>query len=224
MSLQKLYEDLLTLRPQIDEKLKDVSFENIKELALWLAKSESYKKLKLKDNQIIMLGVFCDIWIKEKKKLSQIGVEDDIFYGVNSLASLEKKYQTIQFGLLRLETPMPEEYYEQAVEQMIKYRVSGIALYKILMSDTEQRKKNINKLSVILKNKGCIVTAIYLLQEAREGFPGDKDILMELADCWLAGGQLEQAYQCLMEIRKPDGQTKKLIQEMKEAIECEKAE
>lgn len=224
MGFQKLYEELLTLRPQIDEKLKDVNFEKIKELQLWLAKSESYKLLRIRDNQLMKLGEFCSIWIEEKRKLSQVGIDEDIFYGVDSLESLERKYLAIQFGLMRLETSMPVEYYEQAVENFISYHVSGIALYRIIMRETWRSRQNIVKLSGLLIDRGEIMTAIFLLQEAKQEFPGDKDILLGLADCWSSGGQFYQAYQCLLEIKKPDKKTRELIKELEEALKSEETE
>lgn len=224
MGFQKLYEELLTLRPQIDEKLKDVSFEKIKELELWLAKSESYRLCMGKDTQLKMLKIFCDIWIEEKRKLPQLGIDEDIFYGVDSLAMLEKKYLTIQFGLLRLETPMPEEYYEQVIDSIIKYRVSGIALHRIIVMETRQRRENIVNLSQRMKNRGEIMRAVFLLQLGAEDFLGDREILCQLADCWLAGGQIHQACQCLEKINRPNKEIKKLIWELREVQENEKAE
>lgn len=221
MGFQQRYEELLALRPQIDERLTDLNFAKIKELQLWLAKSESFKILKTRDNQLTYLDVFCHIWLEEKKKLSQIGIDTDIFYGVDSLESLERKYLTVQFGVLRLETSMPIEYYEQAVDDFIDYHISGIALYAILMRETAQREENIAKLANLLIDRGEIMTAFFLLQKGKEAFPKNKKILLRLSDCWLAGGQHSQAYQCLLEIKKPDRKTKELIQTLKETLRDE---
>lgn len=223
MGSQQQYEELLALRPQIDERLRNLNFEKIKDLQLWLAKSVSYKILKNRDNQLIFLDEFCQIWLEEKQKLSQVGIDTDIFYGVDSLESLERKYLTIQFGILRLETPMPVEYYEQAVDDFIDYHISGVALYKILMRETAQREENIVKLAGLLLDRNQIVTAIFLLQKGKERFPQNKDIILRLSDCWLAGGQLHQAYQCLLEIKKPDRKTKELIQMLKETLQDEES-
>lgn len=221
MGFQQKYEELLALRLQIDERLRDLNFEKIKDLQLWLAQSGSFHTLKVRDNQLIFLDEFCQIWLEEKQKLSQMGIDTDIFYGVDSLETLERKYLAIQFGILRLETPMSVEYYEQAVDDFIDYHISGIALYKILMRETAQREENIVRLAGLLLDRDQIVTAIFLLQKGKETFPQNKDIVLRLSECWLVGGQLHQAYQCLLEIEKPDRKMKELIQKLKENLHDE---
>ena len=183
MGFQQQHEELLALRPEIDERLRDLNFEKIKELQLWLAKSESFKILKVRDNQLIFLDEFCRIWLEEKKKLSQMGINTDIFYGVDSLEALERKYLTIQFGILRLETPMSVEYYEQAVDDFINYHISGIALYQILMRETARREENIVRLAGLLLDRKQMVTAVFLLQKGKETFPQNKDIILSLFEC-----------------------------------------
>ncbi len=218
MGYEQQYEELLELCPQIDEKLKELNFEKIKELFIWLAKSASYQKLKQKENQLIMLDVFCQIWLEEKKRLETVGISEDIFFGVDSLKTLEKKYLTIQFGALRLETAMPVEYYQQAVDEIIDYRVSGIALHTIIMRETAERAENIVKLGRLLKQKGQTVTALFLLQKGNESYPQDQEILLELADCWLEGEQYNQAYECLQKIQKPDENVLELLRMLEKAV------
>lgn len=218
MELQQQYEKLTTLRSEIDERLKCLNFQKIKELILWRAKSEDFQKFVKKDNQLSMLETFCQIWLEEKKKLSELGIGEDIFYEVDSLKTLEQKYLTIWFGILRLETPMPAEYYEQAVDSMIAYKVSGIALYKILMHETVQRENNIVKLAGLLKERGQIVTALSLLQCGRDTYSQNGEILLELADCWLEKGKLEQAYDCLKQIPSPGQEIQELMGELENAL------
>lgn len=218
MELQQQYEKLKVLRSEIDEKLKDLNFESVKELMLWQAKSEDFKKLQNKDTQLNMLAAFSRIWLEEKKKLAEVGIEEDIFYRVYSLQTLEQKYLTVQFALLRLETPMPVEYYEQAVDALIDYKVSGIALCKILIRETAKREQNILKLAGLLKEKGQTMTARFLLQCGREAYPGNEEMLLELADCWIEEGNLEQSYECLKQIQSPSREIQELIGELKNAI------
>ncbi|MCH5275121.1 MAG: tetratricopeptide repeat protein [Lachnospiraceae bacterium] len=218
MGLQQQYEELKALRSEIDGKLNNLDFQKIKELILWQAKSEDFKKLHIKDTQLSMLAVFCEIWADEKKKLVEAGIWEDIFYKVDSLQTLEQKYLTVQFGLLRLETPMPVEYYEQAVDDLIAYRVSGIALYRLIMRETACKEQNILKLAGLLKEKEQITTARFLLQYGRETYPGNEEILLELADCWLEEGNLEQSYECLKQMQSPSMEIQELIGELENAI------
>lgn len=218
MELQQQYEKLKVLRREIDEKLKDLNFQKIKELILWQAKSEDFKKLQSKDTQLSMLAAFCGIWTDEKNELVEAGIWEDIFYKIDSLEALEQKYLTIQFGLLRLETLMPVEYYEQAVDSLIAYRVSGIALYKIIMRETAHKEQNILKLAKLLKGKGQVVTARFLLQCGKKSYPGDEEMLLELAACWLKEGNPEQSYNCLKQIQRPSREIQELIGELENAI------
>lgn len=218
MELQQQYEKVKALRLEIDEKLKDMDFQKVKELILWQAKSEDYREFRYKDNQLSLLEVYCRIWKDEKNKLVEAGIWEDIFYKVNSLETLEQKYLTIQFGLLRLETPMPAEYYEQAVDDMIAYRVSGIGLHRIIMEETEQKEQNILKLAGLLKEKGQITTARFLLQCGKDSYPENEEMILELADCWLEEGNLEQANNCLKQIQRPSREIQELIGELENAI------
>ena len=218
MELQQQYEKLEVLHRELNEKLKDLDFQKIKELILWLAKSEDFNELKEKDNQLSMLEAFCRIWTDEKSKLVEAGIWEDIFYKVDSLETLEQKYLTVHFGLLRLETPMPAEYYEQAVDDMIAYRVSGIGLYRILMRETARKEQNILKLTGLLKEKGQIMTARFLLQCGKETYPENEEMLMELADCWLEEENLQQAYNCLKLIQSPSREIQELMGELENAI------
>ena len=219
MEYEQKYKELLTLKYQIDEKLENLNFEKIKELIIWLTHSKSYQKLKRKDNQLNMLEIFCQIWLEEKKMLDALGISEDIFYAVNSLDSLEKKYLTIQFGVLRLETIMPKEFYTQAVEAMIDLKVSGIALYRIIIQETLEIDKNIVKLAKILKENGKIITALSLLQKGNEFNPENTEIILELSDCWMEGEQWGQAYESLRAIKKPSEEVRELLQ-MLEKVLC----
>ena len=85
MKIEQQYQKLIELQKEINDRLKDLNFEKVKDLILFLAKSESFQKLKKKDNQMIILDCFCSVWIDEKKQLEPLGVQEDIFYGVNYL-------------------------------------------------------------------------------------------------------------------------------------------
>lgn len=221
MNIQQQYEALLKLQPEIDKRLKDPDFQEIKELLLWLAKSEAFQKLKKKRNSLSMLDCFGSIWLEEKKKLTKIGIEDDIFFGIHSLADVERKYQIMKFGMLRMETAMPEAYYRQVIDEMIDYRISGIALAQIIIRETCTREKNIIKVSRLLKEQGQIVTAIMLLEKAEEYYPQNEEIILELADCWITGQQWERALACLEKMENPGESSLKLKKELEQVISNE---
>ena len=60
--------------------------------------------------------------------------------------------------------------------------------------------------------------ALFLLQKGSEVFPKNKEILLELADCWMFGEQWKQAYDCLKKIKKPKKEVRELIQMLEKVI------
>lgn len=215
MKIQEQYQVLLEIKPQIDDKLKNLDFGKIKELILWLAKSEKFQKVKNRDNQLRKLDSVCKIWMEEKKKLTSRSIDDDIFRQIDSLSSLEQKYLTIQYDILRMETPMPEEYYYQVVEDFDRYGISGVALCRIADCETEKAESNILKIAKLLKQNKHYTLAVELLQYAGDTFKNKDEFMLELADCWITGQMWKEAYDCLKKIENPDAQVKQTMKELK---------
>lgn len=218
MKREELYEEWLGLRPQIDERLRNLDFAKTKEMLLWLAKSESYRRLKIMENQLIILDFFCSVWLEEKKRLPEVGIDEDIFWGVHSLEDMEKKYHSLYFGVMRFEVAMPEEYYEQVIDTVIDYRISGIALARIIIRETEQIVKNILKAASQLRERNQFAVEMILLEEAEKFYPKNEEILLQLADCWMFGQQWERARECLAKIDKPQIRTHELIKDLEKKI------
>lgn len=218
MKIEERYRELLNLKRDINEKLVNLTFEKTKELVLWLKTNTMFQRLNKEDNQMNMLDCFCNLWIEEKKQLESIGIHEDIFYGIQSLEDVEEKYLTIKYCALRIENKVPMELCEQVVEELIVYHVSGIAMGKIFLLESSRRVENVVRLSQILKGKGETIRALYLLQYVDREYPHNKDILVELADCWLAGQQWKQAYDCLKQVEEEDKSVGELLQELEKVI------
>lgn len=218
MKIQDKYKELVQLKKEINKKLSRNGFQEIKELMLWLANSNSYQNLKTKDNQLIALECFCNIWLEEKKQLEQLGIHEDVFNMVTSLEDVERKYSAIKYCALRIENNMPEEYCDWALAELIDYKISGIAMAQIIISETYKRKQNIVELSRYLKERQQLVTAVTLLQQALKTYEKEGDLLLELADCWMIGQQWKQAYEILKQIEKPDEEIQGLIKELEKVI------
>lgn len=220
MRLEQQYEELLRLKKEINQRLqKGTDFEEIKELMLYLARDKAYFKLKTEENQIIMLDLFFNIWLKEKKKLPDLGVETDVFYTVSSLDDVERKYQRIKYCGLRIENAVPDDYIEQALEWLIENRVSGIAIGTILASETKEKAENILHIEQRLRQRGDSLNALLLIQYANEKFPGQEKLLLEEADIWLEGQQFERVLELLSQIEKPSLQIKQFIEELRQVTE-----
>ena len=221
MGTTQRYEELQLLVKEIDDRLQEVNFQKIKELMFWLMKSEIYQKLKIKENKLIRLKRFLDIWLEEKKQLVMLGIQEDIFYEVHSLADIEKKYEIIQYSGLRVENEVPSFLCEEIVDELIEYKVSGIAICKIIIWETYKREKNILKISRILKEKNQVITANILLKEALKVYLENEEMWIELAECWMLGQQWNQALDCLLKIKEPKIEVQELIKELEKVIENE---
>lgn len=220
MRLEEQYQELLRLKREIDQRLKEgTDFEKIKELMLYLAKDKVYFKLKEKENQMIMLECFFNIWLREKKKLPDLGVETDIFHKVSSLDDMEQKYQRIKYCGLRIENAVPKDYIEQALEQLIEEQVSGIAIGTIIRKETEKKEQNILSVTHYLRQRGDSLNALLLIQYANEKFPGKEKLLLEEADIWLEGQHFERVLELLSQIENPSMQIKGLIEELRQVAE-----
>lgn len=220
MRLEEQYQELLRLKREIDQRLKmGTDFGKIKELMLYLAQDKAYFKLKEKENQMIMLECFLNIWLREKKKLPDLGVETDIFYKVSSLDDMEQKYQRIKYCGLRIENAVPGDYIEQALEQLIEEQVSGIAIGTIIRKETEKREENILYIAQCLRRRGDSLNALLLMQYANEKLPGRQNLLLEEADIWMEGQHFERVLELLSQIENPPMQIKGLIEELRQVTE-----
>lgn len=217
MKICQQYEELISLRNTINQKLLEQSFQGRKELILWLSKSKMYQKLKNKDNQLIYLDCACKIWLQEKKKLTALGIGDDFFSQITSLEEIEQRYLTVKFAGLRLEQEMPVEYWIQAVEKMLAQRVSGIAAFAIFQTETLVKEENLLKLAKLLKESGNNLQALVLLRESLQAYAENEAMRLELADCWLERGDIKEAYVCLKEAEHPSENVQGLIRELEDA-------
>ncbi len=218
MKRAEQYENLIKLKRVINERLQDLDFAKIKELILWLTKSIEFQKIKSKDNQFSMLDTFMNLWIEEKKQLEPMGIQEDIFTGITSLEDVESKYLAVKYCALRLENDVPEEFCEQGLENIVELKISGITLARIITFETLDRQGNMIKMARRLKDRGQLLTAIHLLQNGLKSFPKEKDMLLELTDCWIMGQQWRPAYECLKEIESPDQEIQELMSELEKVM------
>ena len=223
MKLQQQYKEIVKIKQQINERLENLNFKKIKELILWLAQNESFQRLESRDTQLDLLNTLCKIWIEEKRLLDAVGVATDIFEGIDSLEAVEQKIWTMVYTALRMEMGVPEEHYGQLIDGLVDSGVSGIAWYAIINTYTEKREQNILKMAKALKQRGQIVTVMMLLQVAVEIYPENKDMMLELANCWLEGNQWKQAYDCLKKIKKPDEDVREIVKELEKVLSNENA-
>lgn len=214
--LGQQYRELLRLKNEINQRLgTGTDFQSIKDLMLYLAKERTYAKLKSAENQLIVLESFFNIWLKEKRKLPELGIDTDIFDHVFSLKDVEQKYQRIKFCGLRIENNVPEECCEQGIEWLREDKVSGLAIGKIIVDETKNREKNLLYIARGLKEKGDLINAVLLLQYANEAFPGQEKLLLEESKIWREGHQFERALMLLTKIDSPSQETEKLTEELR---------
>lgn len=219
MKIEKQYRELLRIKKEINQRIENgTDFQRIKELMLYLAQEKAYSKLKCTDNQLMKLDCFFNIWLEEKKKLSDFGIEADIFYKVSSLDDVEWKYLKIQYCGLRIENLVPNEYCVQSLEQIIENEVSGLAIGRIIVFETKKREENLLYIARFLRQKGEIFNALLLLQYANEVFYANEKLLLEEADIWLEGQQWEKAIEVLSRIDKPSQNINEIKSKLRQVI------
>lgn len=218
MTIREHYHNLLEFEEELDGKLCDTSFEQIVELQKYLAKSDKYKKLKTKDNRLIMLDSFCKIWIDEKKNMLDVETEKDIFWHTANLTDIEHKYQDIKYFILRVENEVPESYIQEGLDRIEKWDASGIAIAYILLDESRNREENINCVYQLLLERSQVIKAIELLQYAQRKMPSNKDFYLAEANCWILGEQWKQALSCLLKIDNPDAEVLDLIEDIKQVL------
>lgn len=214
MKIEKQYRALLELEKEINERLKKNDFHSIKELILDLTKSPEFQKLKSKDNNMIMVDAFCNIWLQEMKQLPDWGISDNIFSSISSLNDIEEKYQTVKFLALRVENNVPEEFCREMLETVIEQKISGIAIARIVINESLNGVDNILKIASLLKEKMQLITAILMLEYAHKQYPENDDILLQIAECWMEGQQWEKTLECLQQLKNPDQSVNELIHEL----------
>lgn len=218
MKIEQQYRELIALKQEINDRLANLDYEKTKELILWLAQSQIFQKLKGKDNQLIYLDYFCGLWIKENKKRDSMGILTNILSNIDSLDSLERKHCAIKHCVLRIENKVPEEYCYEAIRAILADGVSGLAICDVSIRETAYPKENIIVIARYLKQMKQYPATVDLLQTALEQYKSNKQMLMELADCWMEAQQWTQAYDCLKKIKKPSRDIKLLIEELEKVI------
>lgn len=221
MRIEEQYKALWNVKNEINSRLVDLDIYKIKELILWLLRSEEYQRLKNKDSQLFILDFFTDIWTKEKKNMNSFEMQGDIFYGVDSLETMERKFAAAKFAVFRLENDMPREHCKSAVEELCRYHFSAYSLFEMIEGASLKKEENILYMARLLKESNELIRAVGLLQTGIEKYPTNKELLLELADCWLMAGQLEQAYECLLRIKQPGKKIREMIEELEKVVKHE---
>lgn len=219
MRLQQQYQELLRLQKEIDAHLgSGTDFSQMRRLMLFLAKDSGYSKLKTKENGLIQLDRFLSIWLEEKQKLPGLGIDRDIFYGIDGLAGVEQKYQRILYLGLRIENRVPQDYVSQAMDWLREWKISGIAVGRIIAGETQKGKDNLLRIAQEMKSRGDLPDAVQLLQYANEQYPGEEALLLEEAECWLQGEQFKKAYELLTRVKEPTAEVRQMMLELRQVM------
>ena len=218
MRIVEKYRVFQQIQAKINEKLENNTFEDVKELQLWLAKSSDYQRLKNEENSLIMLERFCKIWIEEKKNILISSNGEDIFEKINNLDQLGEKYLDIKYLVLKIENGVPIEYVQAGIEKIVNWNVSGLAVGTIINQESKDREKNALKCAELLMCHGELIRAIELLQYSQENISSIEDFFLQEADCWIQGKQWETALQCLKKIEQPNREIIELIKDLEQVV------
>lgn len=210
------------LKSEINRKLqKELNFLQMKELVLWMVKSIEFQRLYKKDNQLRMFKLCTDIWLNEKKHMDSFETKGDIFFGVQSLEDVERKILAAKLLMFRLENNVPYELCKDIVDEVMAYQYSPYALSRIAVERTEEPLNNLLKLSEVYKIRNDLVRAIGLLQCAEKIYEDEKQIYLNLADCWLMIQEYNRAYEYLCKIANPNTEIQNMIVELEKIVKYE---
>lgn len=222
MKLSHQYKELVELKAYINKALNQMDSDRIFTLSNELKSSEIYSKLLPKDSQLYMLSHFLHIFLREKNENVLTKENSNIFYGVDSLDTLEERFHIVEFGALRFENDFPEELCMEFIDQIIDGGFSSIAVCRIIRHETAKWRDNLIRISKALEGKGYGSKAIYLLNECMLSFPEDDEFKIILADVWIKKSCFDEAYRCLKLISNPDSQIKDIIKSLEGVIAFEK--
>ncbi|MBP3205362.1 MAG: hypothetical protein J6M66_08060 [Lachnospiraceae bacterium] len=164
MLRREKYELVSTMKAEIDRYLKNTDLQGIRRMQLFLANSEMFPKLRQADNQLYMLDRFCYIWRREKAKLLERGMDEDIFWQVHSLEELQRKYNVIKYAILRIENHFPQELSARALDEVIRYRISGTGIGVVIDQESFQKRNNMIQIAGLLEKRDQQGTAVMLLE------------------------------------------------------------
>lgn len=217
MKQSEKYHEITRLKDEINARLaKGNSLSDIADLALYLTHNQYYVRYYHSETQLLLLLRFLQIWQEEKQTLPALGIQETIFYQVDSLDTLEQKHRQIEYYGLRMENGVPESCCQELLDSLLEQKISGIALGKILKDKTEHVRDNVLAVSRELKHRLDLPNAILLLQYAMQEFPHDEELLLESADCWLQGQQYDKAYELLLKIENPSSEIQKMTDELRQ--------
>ena len=95
---------------------------------------------------------------------------------------MERKYQRIKYCGLRIENAVWDEYIRQALGWLVEDKVSGIAIGKIIVAETQKREENLLCIAGYLGETGDMLNALLLLRYADEAFPRKEKLLLKEAE------------------------------------------
>ena len=213
MLLQEVRSCIDENKQKLNELLKGSGEERILEIIKLLNDSE-LKKVIARDNQLMILSSICSMWAVEKK----IGDKRTFLDNVHSLEEAEELYTNIKYYCRRFEYNMSEEYLLEGIEYIEKNQITGVALYSIMEIQTKTPAKNMVKLAKYLKQGNNLMTALIMLQVAEKKYDKEEELLLELADTWIALNQWKHAYQTLQKVEKPSEDIQEIISSLKEVL------
>lgn len=97
---------------------------------------------------------------------------------------------------------------------MDEEKVSGLAIGKIMISQTKRSEQNILFMAKYMKKRGDMLNAFLLLQYANEALPDREKLLLEEADIWVSLCEWEKALELLGRIKEPAQDIRGLMTEL----------
>lgn len=141
-------------------------------------------------------------------------VEKTVLDGHLSMEEAIAYVQEIRFQLWRLEFYMEEKDGLQLLDFIRQNRVSNYLLKYIVNIAALNKVRLLKCLAEIFLKHGMSGRAFAMLKYADELFPGTEDILCIMADLCLQAGKIEEAAQCMKQIKSPTQITEEICRKL----------
>ena len=193
---------------KIDGFLNEGSNDSYNQLWKFLTNGK-YENVIKKAKELLIVYEMINCW-NIKKELN-------LFADIKSIKEAEHKYLRIKYGLWRIESGIKEDKCKEAVYQMYENQDSIFLIASIIKNNL----KNYEKVFIITSQymrEYSMVKSIELLSYGTIFYPENKNIALQLANCFMEIGMWDRVLESLQKIIDPDEEIIELMKEIENVL------
>lgn len=188
----KIMQSFAGYRDEIEELLRKESYQ---ELAVYFQTEKMYQICHM-ENEAAIMNLILNIYEME----IQEGVESGILNEIHNMKSAVDWYLKVKFLMWRLEFLDEKNELSRLLQED---RVSVPFMKYLVYTSSFEKADTSYKLAMLLKQTGGWGKAFAMLNYVNELMPNQEIVFCEMADICMQLGQLEDALNCLKNIKNP---------------------